>query len=176
MKISEAKEKRKAFPVRRRRWIFLLFIPVVTLLLLIILALVGAYVQEDTIKSSLDAEYVPTAEYLLQNPEHENETVWLKVFGDTSSTRVCIYYSLLLQEAENLEIYLNTERANFPISTSFGMPALNPVQTSLNQPKLGNRCTMQKLESGIHLLEVRLKYSRFEAPFHVHRWAFVIEE
>jgi hypothetical protein len=165
------KEKQKRTFSRSRRWLLLLFIPAAACMVVIILALVGAYVLDDEIKSSLDTAYLPIAENLLEHPLPDSEYMRLRVFGNGSSANVCIYYSSPVKLAGGLEIYLNAAPANFP--WSIGMSALSGGEP--DHWDNGNRCTFQKLDPGIHLLEVRLKASPQTAPFYVHQWAFVTE-
>lgn len=128
-----------------------------------------------SVKPSLDAEYVPTAEYLLDNPYEEPPTT----FGELNIELLEIDFSNELicftiwgssqadfDRANLLEVFINEQlaarlRPDSLILTS--LPAQKPF------------CINGILESGLHIIEVRAYKDMFFQANYVHRWAIEVE-
>jgi hypothetical protein len=174
----EKSKHKTGFHKRRRYLIGALLISAVILMA----GIFFPYSPDDSnLKTSLDAEFVPTAEYLLNHPEPEVEFVKLDVtepYGPYN-IRICVEMSSQDGRAKALrqasDIFLNGEPVNF---MGFEDPLIGMVdEKGLTwEDYHTNRCYFGKtrLQRGIQLLEVRLKYWLYDEPFHVHQWAFEI--
>jgi hypothetical protein len=139
---------------------------------------IGGYV-----KPSLDPQYIPTAEYLLENTQVYEEIppevltepyLAFKVQLTDPSYRagqVCfaVYFGFD-KDFQNLrwaEIYINEQTAgrfhpNAPDWALGGIPALTYL------------CLDGHLDSGLHIIEFRAKENLFAEPYYIHRWAIEI--
>jgi hypothetical protein len=140
---------------------------------------IGGYV-----KPSLDPQYIPTAEYLLENtivyqdipPEILATEPFLSLRvnlmdSSFSEGQVCfaVYFGFD-EDFLNLrwsEIYINeqTVKRFHP----------NPPEGALDSiPALTYLCVDGHLDSGLHIIEFRAKESIFAAPYYIHRWGIEI--
>jgi hypothetical protein len=146
---------------------------------------IGGYV-----KPSLDPQYIPTAEYLLENPIEEpiaelpieelteenfiENMLALHVrFSATRSTenRLCFHVSSgSMGDFYNLrwaELYINEQVVN-----RYNLVLPREIFTS--NPAHAYPCYDGHLESGLHIIEFRAKESLFAEPYYIHRWAIEI--
>jgi hypothetical protein len=136
----------------------------------------GGYIN---VKSYLDAEYIPTAEYLLGNPIETpypdsfpyDFRVWTNV-QLTSSERLCFdVVSMDNQDFLNLdwaEVYVNEQ-----IISRYHWRWSDFVWTTM--PAHSIVCMPTHLESGIHIIEFRAKESAWSVPYYIHKWAIEVD-
>ena len=176
-------KKKKSTTPRWRRFLKICFKVIAGLLVIMMCMFIafanwawGGYIN---IKSSLDTEYIPTAEYLLENPVEipypdsfpYDFRVWANI-QFTSSERLCFdVVSMDDQDFLNLdwaEVYVNEQ-----IVSRYHWHWSDFIWTTM--PAHSIVCTSVHLESGIHIIEFRAKEAAFSTPYYIHKWAIEVE-
>lgn len=176
------KEKRKNKPYHAH-WEKRIFLPCLILFVLFTsLALFAPSFEEYNVKTSLDAALLPTAEYLLEHPQPEYEGLefqYSQTVSENNPERVSICVTLLgdnskgdLRDAS--DVFLNGSAVRFAGYMNVGPALARGNESPVFKPD--NRCGFElKLELGIHLIGVRMKYRAEDEPFHIHQWAVEIK-
>lgn len=128
-----------------------------------------------SVKSNLDPEYIPTAEYLLENPYEEPSTSFDELnieFGrfNVKTQEICFTIwgssNADFDRANIVEVFINEELAARIKPDSFILTSL-PAQKPF--------CISGTLDAGLHIIEVKAYSDIFTEPNYVHRWAIKVE-
>jgi hypothetical protein len=138
---------------------------------------IGGYV-----KPSLEPEYIPTAEYLLENPFEQprwgypsTDGLWTEIYPfPPINDSICIdIASTYLDDFSNLkwvELYINEQvvrRVYFDrMDVYLPPPNIDGIH--------GYICYEGHLDTGLHIIEFRAKENLFAEPYYIHRWAIEI--
>lgn len=132
---------------------------------------IGGYV-----KPSLDAQYIPTAEYLLENPIELPQTDELGLnisfsLNMSFNNLLCfIVSSSIVTDFPNLrwsEIHINAQVVSrVQLDAPYVFHHYMPSDTVL--------CIKGYLNSGLHIIEFRAKEILFAEPYYTQRWAIEI--
>jgi hypothetical protein len=139
---------------------------------------IGGYV-----KPSLDPQYIPTAEYLLENTQVYEEippevvaTEYLTLnitltHPNLTEGKVCfVIYSGLEEDFSHLswaEIYINYQVVR-RYQWAWDGRIVGTIQS------MSELCFNGHLNSGLHIIEFRAKENLFAEPYYIHRWAIEI--
>jgi hypothetical protein len=125
------------------------------------------------VKSSLDSEYIPTAEYLLENPVEEGDfslrVVYNNSFGPPD-TNICIAVRASSREFLNTitwsDLYINEQIVGHYYDGQNYIEDESGIYRSF--------CVSGHLESGLHIFEFHAKRDPLAEPYYSHRWAIEI--
>jgi hypothetical protein len=128
------------------------------------------------VKPSLDTEYIPTAEYLLEHPigmpnvEADNFTILISFSRISMGNQIC-FRALLdtMQDFDNLmwaEIYINEQ-----VVSRLNLEWIVVVEV---EPLSAPICIDGYLDTGLHIIEFRVKENLFAEPYYIQRWAIEI--
>jgi hypothetical protein len=120
------------------------------------------------IKSSLDPQYIPTAEYLL---ERQAEIAATGEYSDFPYQICLLVGAKDLVHIQNLswaEVYINEQVISRFRNT-------NEIATHPELPIFYGFCFYGHLDSGLHIIEFRAKENLFAEPYYIQRWAIEIE-
>jgi hypothetical protein len=176
-------EKEK--PKRSTRTGFLRSCLIFSLYPLIILTVLGIglayWAFGGYVKSSLDPQYIPTAEYLLENQIKRETSIHLLEDGDlelyasldvnlTTSNEICL--TVISMDDEDFDyLYLAELYINEQVVSRFRYEVEG---VALSLPAFSDFCFNGHLDSGLHIIEFRAKESLFAEPYYIQRWAIEI--
>jgi hypothetical protein len=192
----QAKKKKRSPYSRRKRFILTVIVVAIALVVLYkplkrLFHLYGTPPGVTKFKTSLDPEFVPTAEYLIEHPEPDklielDSVVSIDVQADDNRQEICVIFhpppGTGGEFSSSTEIYLNNRLTAFsPFGGFFcemrrgGSDCVTRCAGDVKGNYRDYDSDNGWLESGVHLIEVRMKYHPDDEPFHVHQWAFEIK-
>jgi hypothetical protein len=161
----EVKEKNKTLPTRWSCWRIGIITLISVLGFSILFTTFWLYLEwTGTVKPILDIEYVPTAEYLLANPQ--SNTGYFDAILDVDDYQVCVVilnrirYKGDFFDVQNFRMIVNLQQV--------GQKNIVKYWNGLHLPADVRFCFTNTLEVGLHLIEFR-HYST------VYTWAIEIE-
>lgn len=166
--MSEKEKKKKHVPRKSSLWKIvivgvLIVFPVVVILIILRPGPICCGSGEIT-KTSLDLEYVLTAEYLLENPISYDE-VSLVISSDFGN--LC----LLFEGITNLSGIVSIDGRNYVYMDDFtGTPTPDAATSEEYIPPAQQRCFDMEFSEGLHLIDLNLHETRTH-----YRWAIEVE-
>jgi hypothetical protein len=175
-------EKEK--PKRSTRTGFLRSCLIFSLYPLLILTVVGIgfvyWAIGGYVKPSLDPQYIPTAEFLLENSIEREEPIEsivedLRLYARLgvrtyTSNKICLTV-IAMNENDYDNLYWSELFINEQIVSRFRYD-VEGVYLSL--PSFSGFCFNGHLDTGLHIIEFRAKENLFAGPYYIQRWAIEI--
>jgi hypothetical protein len=163
---QETEKKKKQTPRRFPRWKFAILGVLVAFVVIVVLIILSPIFGSwgEISKTSLDAEYIPTAEYLLENPISYDE-VSLVISSDFGN--LC----LLFEGITNLSGIVSIDGRNYVFMDDFtGTPTPDTATSEEYIPSAQRRCFDVEFSAGLHLIDLNL----YETRTH-YQWAIEVE-